>query len=74
MPRHEKENSPQNDRGWKKARTVNAPIRMKDLMVKEMTLSLDDGYMRKLSICTDPTNVDSTRVKLKIRILDRRCV
>ena len=39
-------------------------------MVKELPLSLEDGEMRELSVCTDPTNEDSTRVKRKTRILD----
>ena len=43
---------------------------MEDLIVKELPLSLDDSDMRKLSVRTDPTNEDSTRVKQKNRILD----
>ena len=39
-------------------------------MVKDLTLSLKDGDMRKLSVCTDPTNEDSSRIKQKIRIFD----
>ena len=39
-------------------------------MVKERPVSLDDGYMRELSVQTDPTNEDLTRVKRRIRILD----
>ena len=39
-------------------------------MVKELTLSLEYGDMRKLSVHTDPTNEDSTNVKQKIFILD----
>ena len=39
-------------------------------MVNELPLSLDDGDMRKLSVHTDPTNENSTRVKQKNRILD----
>ena len=34
-------------------------------MVKELTLSLEDGDMRKLSVRTDPSNEDSTRIKQK---------
>ena len=34
-------------------------------MVKEIPVSLDDGDMHKLSVQTDPTNEDSTRVKQK---------
>ena len=40
-------------------------------MVKELTLSLEDGDIQKLSVRTDPSNEDSTRIKRKIRILDR---
>ena len=39
-------------------------------MVKEMPVSLDDGDMRELSVRTDPTNEDSTRIKQRISILD----
>ena len=39
-------------------------------MVKELPVSLDGGNMRKLSVRTDPTNEDLTRVKRKICILD----
>ena len=54
----------------RKKRNVNAPIIIEDLMVKELHLSLDDGDMRNLSVCTDPTDEDSTYIKWKIRILD----
>ena len=70
MPRHEKEKPPRNDCGWTKARKVTVPISIEDLMVKELPVSLEDGDMRKLSVRTDPTNEDSTRVKQKNRILD----
>ena len=39
-------------------------------MVKEPPSSLEDGDMCELSVRTDPTNEDSTRVKQKTRILD----
>ena len=39
-------------------------------MVKELPLSLEDGDMRELSVRTDPSNEDSTRIKKKIHILD----
>ena len=39
-------------------------------MAKELPSSLEDGDMRKLSVCKDPTNDNSTRVNQKIRILD----
>ena len=37
-------------------------------MVREMSLSLEDGDMRKLSVGIDPTNEDLTHFKQKIRI------
>ena len=43
---------------------------LEDLLVKELSLSLDDDDMLKLSVRTDLTNEDSTRVNRKIRILD----
>ena len=39
-------------------------------MLKKVALSLDNGDKRKISVCTDPTNKDLTRVKQKNRILD----
>ena len=39
-------------------------------MVKELPLSLEEGDIHKLSVLTDPTNEDSTRIKQKICILD----
>ena len=70
MARSEKDKSTHVNCDWKKARKVNSPISLKDLMVKELTSSLEDGDIRKLSVLTDPTNEDSTRIKRKIRILD----
>ena len=70
MARSKKEKSSRVDCDCKKASKVNAPIILEDLIVKELTLSLEDGDMRKLSVRTDPTNEDSTCVKQKIRILD----
>ena len=66
----EKDKPPRVDCYWIKSRKLNAPISLEDLMVKEVPLSLEDGDMRKLSVRTDPTNEDSTRVKRKIRILE----
>ena len=54
----------------KKQEEVNAPISLKDLMVKELNSPLEDSDMHKLAVRTDPYNEDSTRVKQKIRILD----
>ena len=70
MARSEKDNSPLADCDWTKSREVNAPISIKDFMVKELTSSLEDGDMHELSVRTDPTRQDSTRVKQRIRILD----
>ena len=42
-------------------------------MVKELPLSLGDGDMRKLSVHTELTNEDLTRVKQKSRILEVLC-
>ena len=39
-------------------------------MVKEVPSSLEDGDIWELSVLTDPTNEDSTRIERKIRILD----
>ena len=39
-------------------------------MVKKLPMSMDDSDMPQLSVCTDPTNEDSTQVKGEIRILD----
>ena len=39
-------------------------------MVKEVPSSLEVGDICELSVLTDPTNEDSTRIKRKIRILD----
>ena len=65
----EKDNSPRIDCGWKKARKVNAPISLKELIVKELPLSLEDGDMHKLSVRIYPTNEDSTRVKQNSQFL-----
>ena len=39
-------------------------------MVKKVQSSLEDSAIRELSVTTDPTNEDSTRIKRKIWILD----
>ena len=70
MARSKKYKSSQVKRGWIKARKVNASISLKDLMVMELPSSLEDGDMPKLTVCTNPSNEDSTPVKRKIRILD----
>ena len=70
MARSKKYQSKRVNCDWTKARKVNAPISLKYLIAKELTSSLEEGDMRKLSVHTDPTNEDSTRIKQKIRILD----
>ena len=65
MEGSEKEKPPRIYCGWTKARNTNVSISLEELMVKELPLSLEDGDMRKLSVSTDPTNEDSTRVKQK---------
>ena len=60
-----KNKAPRNDRGWKKARNLTAPVSLEDLMVKELPLSLEDGDMRELSVHTDPTKEDLACVKQK---------
>ena len=39
-------------------------------MVKELSSSIENSDMRQLSVLTDQTNEDSTRVKQKNHILD----
>ena len=65
MARSEKEKSPWIDRDWTKVRKVNATIIMEDLIAKKLTLYLKNGDRRKLSVRTDATNENSTRVKQK---------
>ena len=55
---------------WAKSRKVTAPISLKDLMVKEVPLSLEESDISELSVLTDTATEDSTRIKRKIRILD----
>ena len=72
MVRSKNDKSPRIDRDWEKSRKVNALISLKDVMVRELPSSLEDGDMDELSVCTDPPNQDSTRVNWKIRILDHQ--
>ena len=65
MARNKKEKSTRVNCDWKKLKKVNAPISLKDLMVEELPLLLKEGDMRKMSVRTDPTNEDSTRIKRK---------
>ena len=39
-------------------------------MVKELTSSLEEGDMPKMTVRTDPSNEDSTHIKQKIHIMD----
>ena len=70
MRHNAKEKSPRTNCGLTKSINVTAHISLEDLMVKERPVSLDDGDMRRLSVQTDPTNENSTRVKQIIRIMD----
>ena len=70
MTRSGKDKPPRVNRDWKKSKKVNEPISLEDLMVKELTLSLDYRKMRELSVRVDPYNENSACVKRKIRILD----
>ena len=70
MERSKKYKPTRVNRDWTKSRKVNAPKILKDLMVKKLQSSLEDGDMCRLSMHTDPSNEDSTRVKRKICILD----
>ena len=58
------------NRDWTKERQLTAPISIKDLIEKEVKLSLEDGNIRELSVISDTENEDSTCTKRKIRILD----
>ena len=70
MARSEKDKYLRVNCDWTKARKVNSPISLDEFMVNELSLSLEGGDMRKLSVRTDPSNEYSTRFKQKIRILD----
>ena len=72
MARSEKDKYTRANSNWTKEREVNAPISIKYLMVKELTSSLEDGDISKLSVLIDPINEDSTPIKRKIRILDHQ--
>ena len=68
MARGEQVKSTWVNRDWTKERTVNAPISLKDLMEKEVQLSLEYGAICEMSVLADPENEDSTCIKQKIRI------
>ena len=54
----------------KKRSSTSAPISLEDLMDKEVLSSSQDGTIRELSVLSDPSNEQSTKIKQKIRILD----
>ena len=54
----------------KKRSITSAPISLEDLMDKEVLSSSQDGTIRELSVLSDPSNEQSTKIKQKIRILD----
>ena len=56
MARSEKDKSTQVKSDWTKARKINALISIEDLMVKELSSSLEEGGMCELSVHTDPSN------------------
>ena len=70
MEHSKKDKSTRVNLGLKKTRKLNAPISLEDFIVKELPLSLEDGDICELSVITNPTNEDSTRIKRKIFILN----
>ena len=54
----------------KKRSSTSAPIRLEDLMDKEVLSSSQDGTIRELLVLSDPSNEQSTKIKQKIRMLD----
>ena len=70
MARIKKDKSTRVNPDWKKTIEINAPISTEDLIIKEVALSRENSEIRELSVLTDPANEDSTRIKLKIHILD----
>ena len=58
MARIKKDKFTRIKRDWTKARKLNAPTSLKDLMVRELPLSLYDSDIRELSVLTDPNNED----------------
>ena len=50
MTSSKNDNSTKVNHDWTKARKVNAQISLKDLMVKELSSSLEDGDMRKMPV------------------------
>ena len=52
----------------KKKSSTSAPISLEDLMGKEVMSSSQDGTIRELSVLSDPSNEQSTKIKQKIRL------
>ena len=53
----------------KKRSSTSAPISLEDLIEKEVLRSSQDGTIRELSVLSDPSNKQSTKIIQKIRIL-----
>ena len=69
--RSEQAKSAQSSRdALKKRSSTSAPISLEELMDKEVLLSSQDGNIGELSVLSDPSNGQSTKIKQKIRMLD----
>ena len=53
----------------KKVPRAIAPISLEDMMDKEVVSSSKDGEIRELSVLSDPSNDNSTKIKQRIKIL-----
>ena len=53
----------------KKVPRAIAPISLEDMMDKEVLSSSKDGKIRELSVLSDPSNDNSTKIKQRIKIL-----
>ena len=53
----------------KKPTHTIAPISLEDMMDKEVLSSSQDGEIRELSVLSDPSNENSTKIKQRIKIL-----
>ena len=53
----------------KKVPRAIAPISLEDMMDKEVLSSSKDGEIRELSVLSDPSNENSTKIKQRIKIL-----
>ena len=69
--RSEQAKSAQSSRdALKKRSSTSAPIGLEDLMDKEVLSSSQDGDIRDLSVLSDPSNKQSTKIKQIIHMLD----